>query len=390
MGIVFLNKTHVAKRDVSANIRKKMHIPYLDLAQINARYEPQLSQCITEVVRSGWYLGGTWLHRFEAAFAQYVGTQHCVGVANGLDAITLILMAYKQMEGWNDDDEVIVPALTFVATADAVVRAGLKPVFCDVNNDYLIDDKQIEQHLSHRTRAIVPVHLYGAPCNMQQILAIAASRGCKVIEDAAQAHGATIEGKCVGSWGDAAAFSFYPGKNLGALGDGGAVTTNNEALARQVKLLANYGSAVKYRHEAIGLNSRLDDIQAAALWVKLQHLNEDNQQRRIIAKCYNEGIQHKDIQKPYQQRTSHSVFHVYPVLSEHRDQLAEHLRQADIATLTHYPTPVHWQASYASYRQTSCPNSERVAQCELSLPLYPRMPQAHIEHIIERINTFQP
>lgn len=366
------------------------HVPYLDLACVNARYQPQLSARLEEVIASGWYLGGVALRSFEQAFATYTETTYCVGVANGLDALTLILMAYKRIEGWADGDEVIVPAFTFVATADAVVRAGLCPVFCDVGDDFLIDCEQLGACFTPRTRVVVPVHLYGAPCDMHRLVACAQAHGCKVVEDAAQAHGAVYANRKVGCWGDAAAFSFYPGKNLGALGDGGAVCTNDESLAEQVRMLANYGSRTKYCHEAIGVNSRLDDIQAATLSVKLQSLDDDNALRRKWARVYNETIDCDSIVKPYGGRVEHSVFHVYPILTEHRDALAQHLQDAGICCLTHYPLPVPHQPSYRTYHRMSFPRSERFARQELSLPLYQGIPEQHIAYIIDQINQFQP
>ncbi len=367
-----------------------MQVPFLDLTGVNARYAAELEQCVARVVRSGWYLNGAELTAFEAAFAGYVGTSFCVGVANGLDALTLILMAYKEREGWVDGDEVIVPAHTFVATAEAVLRAGLNPVFADVGSDFLLDVSQVEEKISARSRAIIPVHLYGLVADMRTIGALAHRYGLRVVEDAAQAHGAydMETQQRAGSLSDAAAFSFYPGKNLGALGNGGAVTTSDEVLAQMVRALANYGAQRKYYHEYHGLNSRLDEVQAALLRVKLSHLDTDNARRREIAARYSSEIVHPLMTLPYGCDVSRSVFHIYPLLCEQRDALSRHLAANGIETLIHYPIPVHQQWAFSHWGVQSFPMAERVAATELSLPMSPTMSEEQVTHTINMINQF--
>ena len=365
-----------------------MNVPFLDLKKITESFEPQLSQTIQQVVTSGWYLNGEQNQRFETAFAQYIGTDYCIGVGNGLDALTLILTACKACYHWQDQDEVIVPAFTFIATAEAISRAGLQPVFCDVNADFLIDPSCIEARITPRTRAIMPVHLYGKVCDFLRIQPIAEKYRLKIIEDAAQAHGASLGGKKAGNWGDAAGFSFYPGKNLGALGDGGAVTTNDPELARYVRKLANYGAEKKYHHEVLGCNSRLDEIQAAVLRVKLQRLDEDNERRRAIAAIYSEGIHHPAVQIPYQGDTRQSVFHIYPIRTQNRLSLQQYLHEEGIDTLIHYPIAVHQQMAYQPYHLQKYPMAEALAAEELSLPMSPLLTPEEAHYIVEKINLY--
>ncbi len=368
-----------------------IQVPFLDLCAVNARWADELTLAAERVVRSGWYLNGEELAAFEADFADYVGASCCVGVANGLDALTLILMAYKVREGWADGDEVIVPAHTFVATAEAVLRAGLKPVFVDVGEDFLLDVTKVENVVTVRSRAVVPVHLYGLVADMVALGDLAQRYGLRVIEDAAQAHGAydRLCEKRAGSRGDAAAFSFYPGKNLGALGNGGAVTTSDAALAATVRALANYGAARKYHHEYHGLNSRLDEMQAALLRVKLRHLDADNERRREVAARYSEEISNPHVILPYCGDTSHSVFHIYPIRCRQRDALSRHLAEAGIRTLIHYPVPVHRQPAFAACCDESFPVAESVAATELSLPVSPVLTEEQVTYTINMINLFR-
>ncbi len=365
-------------------------IPYFDLKRLTASYGGELQRAVTEVVASGRYLTGAQTRQFEEAFAAYCGAKHCVAVANGLDALTLVLKAMKTLEGWADDDEVIVPALTFIATAEAVDRAGLKTVFCDVDNRFLLDAAAIGQLITPKTRALIPVHLYGMPCHMPSIRQIAENHRLKVIEDAAQAHGATIKKRRVGSWGNAAGFSFYPGKNLGALGDAGAVTTDNTALATLVRTLANYGSTEKYLHTHLGINSRMDEVQAAVLQIKLNRLEADTAQRRQIAQRYSEEINNPYVAIPYEGDYATSVFHIYPLLSPYRDKLQAHLLAAGIEALIHYPHPLHKQPAYAKHNNLHLPNAEKFAREELSLPISPLLDENEITYIINAINNFQP
>ena len=365
-------------------------LPFLDLKHINQAYEPELSQAIQKVVSSGWYLLGEEKRMFEQEFAEYIGAKYCVGVANGLDALTLILMAMKNKYGWNDSNEVIVPAMTFVASAEAIVRAGLTPSFCDVNGDFLISPAEIEKNITPKTCAIMPVHLYGKACDMHAIRTIAETHQLKIVEDAAQAHGAYYENKKAGNWGDAAAFSFYPGKNLGALGDAGAIVTNDEDLAKEIAIIANYGAPQKYMHTHNGLNSRLDELQAAALRIKLKFLDRDNHHRRMIAELYSQSINSPHITVPYNRNTSESVFHVYPVLCEHRDLLQKYLKNEGAETLIHYPTPLHKQPVYSAYSSQSHPISEMIGKYTLSLPISPIQSIEDTNYIIEKINLFRP
>ncbi len=364
-------------------------IPYLPLKAINARQHAALLAAANAVIASGRYLRGDHVSQFEAAFAAYVGTVACVGVGNGLDALTLTLMAMRQLDGWAEGDEVVVPAMTFIATAEAVDRAGLRPVFCDVDANALIDVAEAERAITARTRAIIAVHLYGHIANMDALRTLAHSKGLKVIEDAAQAHGAkAADGHCAGSLGDAAAFSFYPGKNLGALGDGGAVTTDDETLAARIRILANYGAASKYHHDYLGLNSRLDELQAAFLTVRLQLLDADNAHRRHIASAYSNGIRQDGVRLPYGGDTAASVFHIYPLFTARRDALQAHLAAAGIETLIHYPLPLHRQRAYAAHAAERFPMAERLAAEELSLPISPILTETEATYIANTINAF--
>lgn len=364
-------------------------IPFLDLKNINAKYSLALNQAITRVIDSGWYLLGKEKSDFETSFAQYTGVKHCIGVANGLDALTLILMAMKRMYNWDDNDQVIVPALTFVASASSVVRAGLTPMFCDVGEDALISPAAIEQAITSKTRAIMPVHLYGKLCDMDEICHIARKHNLKIVEDAAQAHGATRNGKMAGYWGDASGFSFYPGKNLGAMGDAGAVTTNQEKLAEEIRILSNYGAEQKYHHVLNGINSRMDEVQAAILKVKLPYLDSENEHRRMIAKLYSEGIDNPQITLPYEGKVCDSVFHVYAVKCHERNKLQQYLLNEGVQTLIHYPIPLHHQPLFERYKYCKFPVAEKLCNESLSLPISPILQTEDAQYIINKINTFK-
>lgn len=365
-------------------------IKYLDLKQINNSFEPELSDEVTRVVKGGWYLLGKENERFSRHFSEYVGTKYCVPVGNGLEALTMILMAYKHLLGWTDGDEVIVPSNTYIATILAVTNSGLTPVLCEPRlSDYLIDPDLIENCITGRTRAILPVHLYGRVCDMDSIFEIAKKHDLRIIEDAAQAHGARYHGIVAGAFGDAAGFSFYPGKNLGALGDAGCVTTNDEELANTVRMIANYGSSVKYVNEYKGLNSRMDEVQAAVLCVKLKRLDEDNQRRRDIALLYDKGIQNPLVIKPqFPKDPAENVFHVYPVRCPNRNTLKDYLYQHDIETMIHYPIPPHKQKAYQEWNNQKFPISERIHQEILSLPISPLLTDSQIQRIIDAMNSF--
>lgn len=365
-------------------------IKYLDLKHINATYEPHLSEAVMRVVQSGWYLQGEELKEFEKAFTQYTGVKYCVPVANGLDALTLILKAYKTLKGWSSCDEIIVPSNTYIATILSISNAGLTPVFCSPDiQTYLIDPAKISALVTTRTRAIMPVHLYGRCCEMDEIQKIAHQHKLLVIDDVAQAHGAKYKGRTTGNLCDASAFSFYPGKNLGALGDAGAVTTNDKELAQLVRTIAYYGSPQKYMNEVKGVNSRMDEIQAAVLRVKLQYLDRDNEKRRTIALAYDKGIINPLIVKPMLPAalTEH-VFHVYAIRCPERDLLQEYLSKNGVETMIHYPIPPHKQKAYEEYNEMKLPNTERIHREELSLPISPVLERDQVQKIITLLNAF--
>ena len=373
-------------------------VKFLDVAAINKRFLEAFHNDITEVVQSGRALLGQQTQKFEEEFAEYCHTTHCVGVANGLDALWLTLMAKKILEGWTENDEVIVPEHTFIATVQAVVKAGLKPILAPVSNDdYLLDVSQLTPILSSKTRAILPVHLYGKMADMNSIATFAAQHNLFILEDAAQAHGAQYAGHPAGdrSWQGAAAYSFYPGKNLGALGDGGAMVTNDESLANCVRQLANYGSSTKYHHEYMGTNSRLDELQAAFLRHKLRSLQEDNKKRRKIARRYLTEIRNPLISLPYPtldlSQKLESVFHIFPIFSQHRTRLQEHLQEGYIETLIHYPIPIHKQQCIRHFwrDENDFLTAERIANEELSLPISPVLLDEHVTRVIRALNTFE-
>ena len=373
-------------------------VKFLDVAAINERFLEAFHNDITEVVQSGRALLGQQTQKFEEEFAEYCHTTHCVGVANGLDALWLTLMAKKILEGWTENDEVIVPEHTFIATVQAVVRAGLKPILAPVSNDdYLLDVSQLTPILSSKTRAILPVHLYGKMADMNSIATFAAQHNLFILEDAAQAHGAQYAGHPAGDrfWQGAAAYSFYPGKNLGALGDGGAMVTNDESLANCVRQLANYGSSTKYHHEYMGTNSRLDELQAAFLRHKLRSLQEDNKKRRKIARRYLTEIRNPLISLPYPtldlSQKLESVFHIFPIFSQHRTRLQEHLQEGYIETLIHYPIPIHKQQCIRHFWRggNDFLTAEQLANEELSLPISPVLSDEHVTRVIRALNTFE-
>ena len=372
-----------------------MMIQFLDLKNINLRHKNSLLNAFAEVLDSGWFILGESVKRFEKEFADYCGVQHCVGVANGLDALILILEGYKQLGFMNNGDEVIVPSNTYIASILAVSKAGLKPVLVEPNmNTYLIDENLIEDKITSRTKAILPVHLYGRLCNMEAINAIAKKHHLKVIEDCAQSHGARLGALKCGNLGDAAGFSFYPGKNLGALGDGGAVTTNNDELAEVIMALRNYGSHKKYENLYQGSNSRLDEIQAAFLSIKLKDLDKDNELRRRIAQYYTDNIQNELITLPCSKQTiianlySH-VWHIYPIPVKQREIFQKYLSENGIQTVIHYPIPPHKQAAYGEWNSLSYPLSEQIHEEIISLPISPVMKQEEVEYVCKVVNSYK-
>ncbi len=364
-------------------------IPYCSLQRISESFEPELSKAIDHVTKSGWYLQGKENELFEQSFAQYCGTNHCVGVGNGMDAISLILMAMQHMGWMQQDDEVIVPANTCIATIIGVLRAGMTPILCEpLLTTCNIDPERIEALITPRTKAILPVHLYGRVAPMEAIEQIAKKHHLRVIEDCAQAHGAIYKNKRVGNWSDAAAFSFYPSKNLGALGDAGGVVTNHPEIATWVRTLANYGSSTKYVYDYVGINSRLDEMQAAVLSVKLKRLDADNRRRQEIAKRYFEGIKNPLIRVLPPSAIEENVFHIFPIFTHRRDDLQLYLTELGIQTIIHYPIPPHLQRALPQFAQQSLPITEQIHREELSLPMSPLLSNEEVDKVVEAVNHF--
>ena len=367
---------------------KQLEVPFVSFRPLERELDGALRGAFERVYENSWYIAGQEDASFEAAFAEYCGAQYCIGCGNGLDALTLILKGY----GIGAGDEVIVPSNTFIATALAVSYAGAAPVFVEPDlQTYNINPAGIEEKLTPRTKAIMAVHLYGQTADMDPILALAKKHGLKVIEDAAQAHGATYKGKRTGNLADAAGFSFYPGKNLGALGDAGCVTTNDPALAEKIRALGNYGSDHKYHHIYKGQNSRLDELQAAFLAAKLPHLDRMNAERRRIAARYLAGITNPAVTLPETAPGCVPVWHIFAVRCPARDALEAHLHLAGIGTNKHYPTPIHRQGAYAELGipAGALPLAEEISATELSLPLYYGMTEEEIDWVIAQINAFR-
>jgi dTDP-4-amino-4,6-dideoxygalactose transaminase len=362
-----------------------MKIPFLDLARSHSEIRNHLDQAYSRVLDAGTFIMGSELENFETEFADYSEVKYCLGVGNGLDALHLLLRAYEIGVG----DEVIVPSNTFIATWLAVTQCGATVVPVEPNpQTHNIDAGLISSVITTRTKAIIAVHLYGQPADMDLINEISYKHGIIVIEDAAQAQGARYKGRRVGSLGDSAATSFYPGKNLGALGDGGAILTNNKSIADKVKMLRNYGSMVKYSHELKGYNSRLDELQAAFLRVKLSMLDDSNARRRKIAIKYSNSISNKFVTLPYIPDYAECVWHLFIVQAQHRDSLKDYLNKHGISTVIHYPKPPHLQRCYSELVEKSFPVAEMIANEVLSLPLYPQLNDDEIKYIIEVINNY--
>jgi dTDP-4-amino-4,6-dideoxygalactose transaminase len=347
-------------------------IPFLNLKQLNNNYKDELIKACIELIDSGLYIQGDRCKRFENDFANYCGVSHCIGVGNGLDALTLILRAYKELEQLKDGDEVIVPANTYIATILAITENRLTPILVEPDiHTYNISPDEIRKNISKKTRLIMPVHLYGRLANMHEILEIAKENDLLVIEDSAQAHGAELNGKKAGSFGNAAGFSFYPGKNLGALGDAGAVTTDDFELAECIKALRNYGSHKKYKNMYQGVNSRLDEIQAAFLRIKLKHLDYENQKRKEIAKQYCKNINNPLLVLPLNNYDDQNVWHLFVVRTKDRKTFQQYLESNEIQTMVHYPVPPHKQAAYQSFLDTNLPVTEQIHNEVISLPISP-------------------
>ena len=364
-------------------------IKFLDLEKINNRFRDEIDSRIKTILDKGWYLQGQENETFTKNFAQYCGSKHCIGVANGLDALNLIIKAM----GFSVGDEIIVPANTYIASILAITQNGCTPVLVEPDiNTYNINPDLIEEKITSRTKAIMVVHLYGQAVQMEKIWELAKKYNLKVIEDSAQAHGArvNVEGKIkkVGNLSDASGFSFYPGKNLGCMGDGGAVTTNDDGLAQKIKAIANYGSDRKYHHIYKGVNSRLDEIQAAVLDVKLKYLDKDNQRRREISKYYRENIRNEKIILPKTYNEDSHVWHVFVVRTQERDRFQQYLTDNGIQTIIHYPTPPHKQECYKEWNNLSFPITEEIHKTIISLPISPVMTDEEVEKVVEIVNGY--
>ncbi len=361
-------------------------IDYLPLKCITAMHADEIHEAILRVVDGGWYLRGEATAQFEQQYARYIGTKYCIGVGNGLDALTLILRAYKEIGVLKEGDEVIVPANTYIATILAITENRLVPVLVEPDiNTLQIDESRIGQAVTSRTRAVMLVHLYGRCSYTETIGALCRQHDLLLLEDNAQAHGCCFKGRRTGSLGMAAGHSFYPGKNLGALGDAGAVTTSDDRLAEVVRSMANYGSSRKYVFDYQGCNSRLDEIQAAVLSVKLKYLDDDNARRQAIADYYIKHVKNPLLRLP---EPSGSVFHVFPVLCEQRDRLQQYLAENGVATVVHYPIPPHKQACYEKWHDICLPITEQIHAQELSIPCHQAMTSGEVETVTDIINRF--
>lgn len=364
-------------------------IPFLDIKAAYEELRREIDQAVNRVLESGWYIQGPQCQAFEEEFAAYCEAEHCVGVGNGLAALQLALLAM----GVGPGDEVIVSSNTFIATWLAVTFAGATPVPVEPDaRTHNLDPTRIDAAITDRTKVVLPTHLYGQPAHLDAIHEVARGRGLKVLEDAAQAHGARYNGRRIGAHSDAVAWSFYPAKNLGALGDGGAVTTNDHGLAGRVRALANYGSRLKYVHEVRGYNSRLDPLQAAVLSAKLPHLDKWNERRRKVAARYLDGLSHAEVTLPAVPNWAEPVWHQFVIRSRHRDALARHLAGHGIETLIHYPTPPHLQQAYADlgFAPGSFPIAEQLANEVLSLPMGPHLTADGLEEVVAGVSSFEP
>jgi len=368
-----------------------MSIPFLSLKDVTALHGDEINAAVTRVVNSGWYLQGKENERFEADYAKFIGTKYAIGCANGLDALIWIFRAYKELGVMQDGDEVIVPANTYIATILAITENNLKPILVEPKlNTLEIDDDKIEERITSKTKAICIVHLYGRNAYTDRIGALCKKYNLKLVEDNAQAHGCKhTDGRITGSIGDAAGHSFYPGKNLGALGDGGAVTTNDEELAITVRTLANYGSSKKYVFKYTGRNSRLDEIQAVVLDVKLKYLVDDNAHRKLVANYYYDHIKHSLITLPDRLADSQNVYHLFPILCEKRDTLHDYLEKNGVGTIIHYPIAPHKQECYKEWNGMTLPITEYIADHELSLPIGPTITLDEVDYVVDLINRFE-
>lgn len=365
-------------------------IKFLDLQAINHQYRDELLAACASVIDSGWYIAGNALSRFEEEFAAYCGVKHCIGVANGLDALILTLRAWKELGLLSEGDEVIVPANTYIASVLAITENRLVPVFVEPDaHSFNLSPANVEAAITSRTRALLPVHLYGRLADMPELMAIAERHHLLVLEDSAQAHGASLDGRRAGSWGHASGFSFYPGKNLGALGDAGAITTSDDSLAETLRALRNYGSHEKYKNLYQGVNSRLDEIQAAMLRVKLRYLDLQTAHRRKIAEIYLAEVNNPLIKLPAWDNEEQHVWHLFVIRTQRRQELQEHLQKAGVQTLVHYPIPPHKQESYHDYSEFSLPLTEMIHEEVLSLPMGPSLTLDEVRVVVRALNSFK-
>lgn len=365
-------------------------ITFLDLQAVNHQYHQELKAACARVIDSGWYIMGNELNEFEIEFARYCGTKHAIGVANGLDALNLVLRAWKELGKLQSGDEVIVQANTYIASILAITENDLVPVLVEPNPEtFNLEPTQVKAAITSRTKAILPVHLYGQLSPMPELMAIAAEFDLLVLEDCAQAHGAELQGKRAGNWGHAAGFSFYPGKNLGALGDAGAVTTNEDELAQTIRALRNYGSHIKYENLYQGVNSRLDEIQAAMMRVKLPYLEGETARRQSIAHSYRTRITNSLVKLPSVEHERAHVWHLFVISSEVREQLQQWLSEQGIQTLIHYPIPPHKQKAYPEFQDYRLPLTEQIHQQVLSLPMDPTMSDENVTKVIDAVNGFK-
>lgn len=364
-----------------------MEIVFAELSRLYNKYKDEYEETVLDVLRSGWYILGKKLAQFEKQFATYMESKHCIGVGNGLDALRLALSALDI----NTGDEVIVQANTFIATALAVTQNGAIPIFVDVDEYFGINPESVKRAITHKTKAIIVVHLYGQSCDMDAIMDIAKAHNLKIIEDCAQSHGALYKGKKLGTFGDVACFSFYPMKPLGVFGDGGAVVTNDDYLEKKIRLLHNYGSVIKYQHEVLGINSRLDEIQAAIGSINLKYLDHGNLERNNIAQKYKDGINNPKIVLPKIRKDVYNVYHIFPILCVDRDDLLHYLKSHGIQTQIHYPIPCHLSECYSNlgYKKGQIQYAELYADNELSLPIYVGLKDEEIEYIIKILNSFK-
>lgn len=365
-------------------------IPFLDLKEVNEEYQQELKDACSRVIDSGWYIMGKEVSAFETEFASFCKTKYAIGVANGLDALILTIRAWKELGKLKVGDEVIVPANTYIASILAISENGLIPVFVEPDIEtFNLDAEGLSRYITPKTKAILPVHLYGQLCRMQEIMLLAKKYDLLVLEDCAQAHGALIEEKKAGSWGDAGAFSFYPGKNLGALGDAGAITTDDDELFSVLTALRNYGSHEKYKNKFKGVNSRLDEMQAAMLRVKLKHLQKDTSYRQEIARFYLQNIVNTKIKLPTVYEIESHVFHLFVVMLEDRESFIKYLAKNGINTVIHYPIPPHKQEAYKEFSQLNLPITEKIHNGVVSLPISPIMDKKVVQKVVEACNAYK-